>query len=133
MINLIKIESQSDSFSQTSVESSSDDQLLLIKDNSSNESDESSQSSRDCAENCLCHAKQVNEITSDQNFLIELIEKILDQNLQKEYFKRYLDIQKQNNERSLENTNQYSLKTVLDQFSKQPKPVGIQDLQNEIS
>ena len=32
----------------------------------------------------------------------------------------------------MENTNQYSLKTILDQFSK-PKQAGIQDLQNEIS
>ena len=48
-------------------------------------------------------------------------------------FKKYLKIQQQSNERSLENTNQDSLKIVLDQFSKQPKPIGIQDLQNEIS
>ena len=46
--------------------------------------------------------------------------------------KRYLEIQKQNNEKQVENTNQYNLKTVLDQFSK-PKAIGIQDLQNEIS
>ena len=132
MINLIKTESQLDSSSQTS-ESSSDDQLLLIEESSSNESNESPQSSCDCVENCLCHVKQVNVITSHQNFLIELIEKIPDQNLQKEYVKKYLEIHKQSNERSLENTNQYSLKTVLDQFSKPPKPIGIQDLQNEIS
>ena len=43
-----------------------------------------------------------------------------------------MEIQKQNNEKQIENTNQYSLKIVLDQFSKQ-KPIGIQDLQNEIS
>ena len=48
-------------------------------------------------------------------------------------FKKYLKIQQQSNERSLENTNQDSLKIVLDQFSRQPKPIGIQDLQNEIS
>ena len=83
MINLIKAKSQSDLSSQTSRESSSDDQLLLIEESSSNESNESSQSSCDCIENCLCHVKQVNVITSDQNFLIELIEKIPDQNLQK--------------------------------------------------
>ena len=46
MINLIKTESQFDSSSQTSVETSSDDQLLLIEDSSSNES--SLQSSCDC-------------------------------------------------------------------------------------
>ena len=46
--------------------------------------------------------------------------------------KKYLEIQKQNNEKQVENTNQYSLKTVLDQFSK-PKAIVIQDLQNEIS
>ena len=46
--------------------------------------------------------------------------------------KKILEIQKQNNEKSIENTNQYNLKTVLDQFYA-PKPVGIQDLQNEIS
>ena len=61
-----------------------------------------------------------------------MIDKLLDQNFQKEYFKKYLEIQKQNNERSPENTNQYSLKTVLDQFFA-PKPIRIQDLQNEIS
>ena len=43
-----------------------------------------------------------------------------------------MEIQKQNNEKQIENTNQYSLKIVLDQFSKQ-KPIGIQDVQNEIS
>ena len=42
-------------------------------------------------------------------------------------------IQKQNNEKQqLENRNQYSLKIVLEQFSK-PKPIGIQNLHNEIS
>ena len=51
----------------------------------------------------------------------------------KKYFKKYLEIQWQSNEISLENTNQYNLKTVLDQFSKKPKLVRIQDLQNEIS
>ena len=61
-----------------------------------------------------------------------MIDKLLDQNFQKEYFKKYLEIQKQNNERSPENTNQYSFKTVLDQFFA-PKPIRIQDLQNEIS
>ena len=30
---------------------------------------------------------------------MELIDKILDPNLQKEYFKKYLEIQKQNNEK----------------------------------
>ena len=43
-----------------------------------------------------------------------------------------MEIQKQNNEKSIENTNQYNLKTILDQFYT-PKLVGIQDLQNEIS
>ena len=73
MINLIKIESTSNSSSQTSVETSSDDQLLLIEVSSSNKSNESSsQSSCDYIENCLCHIKQVNVITSEQNFLMEL-------------------------------------------------------------
>ena len=45
---------------------------------------------------------------------MELIDKISYPNLQKEYFKKYLEIQKQNNERQIENTNQYNLKTVLD-------------------
>ena len=54
---------------------------------------------------------------------MELIDKIRYQNLQKEYFKKYLEIQKQNNEKQIENTNQYSLKTVLDQFYKL-KPIG---------
>ena len=61
-----------------------------------------------------------------------MIDKLLDQNFQKEYFKKYLEIQKQNNKRNPKNTNQYSLKTALDQFSA-PKPIRIQDLQNEIS
>ena len=52
MINLIKTKSQSESSSQTSVESSSDDQLLLIEESSSNEY---SQSSCDCLENCLSY------------------------------------------------------------------------------
>ena len=43
-----------------------------------------------------------------------------------------MEIQKQSNEKIIENTNQYNLKTVLAQFST-PKPIGIQDLQNEIS
>ena len=51
MINLIKTKSLSDSSSQTSVESSSDNQYLLIEDSSSNESNESSsRSSCDCVE-----------------------------------------------------------------------------------
>ena len=86
MINLIKTKSLSDSSSQTSVESSSDDQLLLIEDSSSKESNKSSsQSSCDC-ENCLYHIKQVNVITSEQNFLMELIDKLPNQNVQREYF-----------------------------------------------
>ena len=65
-------------------------QLLLIEEDSSNESNESfSQSSCDCVENCLCNIKQVNVITSEQNFLMELIEKFSYLNLQKEYFKKY--------------------------------------------
>ena len=101
MINLIKTESQSESSSQTSVESFDEDQLLLVEDDSSNESNEfSSQSSCDCVENCLCHIKQVNVITSEQNFLMELIDKIPNSNLQREYFKKYLEIQKQSNEKS---------------------------------
>ena len=63
---------------------------------------------------------------------MELIDKLPDQNLQREYFKKKMEIQKQNNEKSIENTNQYNLKTILDQFYT-PKLVGIQDLQNEIS
>lgn len=82
MINLIKTKSLSDSSSQTSVESSIDDQLLLIEDSSSSESNKSSsQSSCDYVENCLYHIKQVNVITSEQNFLMELIDKLPDQNL----------------------------------------------------
>ena len=61
-----------------------------------------------------------------------LINKIPDPNLQRQYFKKYLEIQKESNEKQMENTNLYNLKTVLDQFSK-PKQAGIQDLQNEIS
>lgn len=76
MINLIKIESETSS--QSSIDSSSDNQLLLIEEGSFSELDRSSsQSSCDCVENCLCHIKQVNTITSDQNFLIELIKKFL--------------------------------------------------------
>lgn len=116
MINLIKTESRLESSSQTFVETNDEDQLLLLEDNSSNES--SSQSSCDCIENCLYSIKQVNVITLNKNFLMELIDKIPHQNLQKEYFKKYLEIQKQNNEKQIENTNQYNLKTVLDQFSK---------------
>ena len=134
MINLIKTKSQSDSSSQTLVESSIDDQLLLIEDSSSKESNKSSsQSSCDC-ENCLYHIKQVNIITSEQNFLMEFIDKLPDQNLQREYLKKKkkMEIQKQSNEKIIENTNQYNFKIVLDQFFV-PKSAGIQDLQNEIS
>ena len=72
-------------------------------------------------------------ISSESNFLIEIIESILDPNLQKEYFKKFLEIQKQSNQKSLENNNNYNLKTVLDKFSSKLKSVGIQDLQHEIS
>ena len=71
-------------------------------------------------------------ISSESNFLIEIIENILDPNLQKKYFKKFLEIQKQSNQKSLEN-NDYNLKIVLDKFSSKPKLVGIQDLQHEIS
>ena len=53
-------------------------------------------------------------ISSESNFLIE---NILDKKLQREYFKKYLEIQKQNNNRNPENNNQYNLKTVLDMFT----------------
>ena len=72
-------------------------------------------------------------ISSENSFLIQVIENILDPNLQKEYFKKFLEIQKQSNQKSLENNNNYSLKTVLDKFSSKPKSVGIQDLQHETS
>ena len=72
-------------------------------------------------------------ISSENNFLIEIIENIPDPNLQKEYFKKFLEIQKQSSQKKLENNNDYSLKTVLDKFSNKPKLVGIQDLQHEIS
>ena len=89
MINLIKIEPQTDLSSQTSVKSSGEYQLLLIEKDSSNESNEfSSQTSYDCAENCLHNIKQVNVITSEQNFIMEFINKIPDPNLQKEYLKK---------------------------------------------
>ena len=44
-------------------------------------------------------------ISSESNFLIEIIENILDKELQREYFKKYLEIQKQNNNRNPENNN----------------------------
>ena len=47
---------------------------------------------------------------------MELIDKLPDQNLQREYFKKKMEIQKQNNEKSIDITNQYNLKTVSDQF-----------------
>ena len=129
MINLIKTES--DSSSQSS--GSSDNHFLLLEDNSlSDSNDSSSQSSCDCVGNCLCQTKQVNMISSESNFLIEIIENILDPNFQKKYFKKFLEIQKQSNQKSLEN-NDYNLKIVLDKFSSKPKLVGIQDLQHEIS
>ena len=111
MINLIKIES--DSSNQSSMETSSDNQFLLIEESSSNEStSSSSQSSCNCVENYLCQIKQINMISSESNFLIEIIENIHDKELQREYFKKYLEIQKQSNNRNLENNNQYNLKTV---------------------
>ena len=70
-------------------------------------------------------------ISSENSFLIEVIENILDPNLQKEYFKKFLEIQKQSNQKSLENNNNYNLKIVLDKFSSKPK--SVQDLQHEIS
>ena len=72
-------------------------------------------------------------ISSESNFLIEIIENIPDKELQREYFKKYLEIQKQSNNKNLENNNQYSLKTVLEKFTGKPRSIGIQDLQNEIS
>ena len=72
-------------------------------------------------------------ISSESNFLIQIIENILDKELQREYFKKYLETQKQNNSRNPENNNQYSLKTVLEKFTGKPRSIGIQDLQNEIS
>ena len=72
-------------------------------------------------------------ISSENNFLIKIIENILDPNLQKEYFKKILEIQKRSNQKSLENNNNYNLKTVLEKFSSKPKTVGVQDLQHEIS
>ena len=119
MINLIKTKSQLESSNQTSVETSDEDQLLLIEDDSSNKSNESSsRSSCDCVENCLCNIKQLNVIISEQNFLMKLIDKILDPHLQRDYFKKYLEVKKQSNEKQIENKNQYSLRIVLDQFSK---------------
>ena len=130
MINLIK--SDTDSSSQSS--ESSDNQFFLLEDSTSSDSNNSSsQSSCDCVGNCLCQIHQVNMISSENNFLIEIIENIPDQNLQKEYFKKFLEIQKQSNQKKLENNHDYSLKTVLDKFSNKPKTVGIQDLQHEIS
>ena len=72
-------------------------------------------------------------ISNESNLLIEIIENIPDKELQNEYFKRYLVMQKQNKNEKLENNNQLSLKTVLDWFTSKPKSVGIHDLQNEIS
>ena len=69
-------------------------------------------------------------ISSESNFLIE---NIPNKELQMEYFKKYLEIQKQSNNMNPENNNQYNLKTVLDKFASKPRSVGIQDLQNEIS
>ena len=70
-------------------------------------------------------------ISSENSFLIEVIENISDPNLQKEYFKKFLEIQKQSNQKSLENNNNYNLKIVLDKFSSKPK--SVQDLRHEIS
>ena len=83
-------------------------------------------------ENCFCNIKRINVITSKQNFLLELIDKIPYPNIQRKYFKKYLEFQKLDKEHKSKSTNQYNLKIVLEQFSK-PKPIGIQDLQNEIS
>ena len=127
MINLIKTDS--DSSSQSS--EFSNNQFFLLEDSTSSDSNSSSsQSSCDCVGNCLCQIHQVNMISSENNFLIEIIENIPDPNLQKEYFKKFLEIQKQRNQKKLENNNEYSLKTVLDKFSNKPKIVGIQELVN---
>ena len=61
-------------------------------------------------------------ISSESNFLIEIIENIPDK-----------ELQKQNNNKNPEKNNQYSLKTILDKFTSIPRSVGIQNLQNEIS
>ena len=56
MNNLIKTKSQLEKSSQTSIETSNKDQLLLIEDGSSSESNKSSsQSSCDCVENYLSY------------------------------------------------------------------------------
>ena len=108
--------------------------VVILEDSSSSDSNSSSsQSSCDCVGNCLCQIHQVNMISSENNFLIEIIENIPDPNLQKEYFKKFLEIQKRSNQKSLENNNNYRLKTVLEKFSSKPKTVRIQDLQHEIS
>ena len=63
MNNLIKTKSQLEKSSQTSIETSNKDQLLLIEDGSSSESNKSSsQSSCDCVENYFCNIKQLNVI-----------------------------------------------------------------------
>ena len=89
MINLIK----SYSYSSSQSSESSDNQFLLLEDSSSSDSNRSSsQSSCDCVGNCLCQIHQVNMIYSENNFLIEIIESIPNPNLQKEYFKKFLEI-----------------------------------------
>lgn len=62
--------------------------------------------------------------------MLETIDKIEDQKIQRKCIRKLLQLR--DKEAKKENTNQYNLKSVLDQFSK-PRPTTLQDLQKEIS
>ena len=95
----------------------------MIEESSSNEStSSSSQPSCDCVENCLYQIKQVNMISSESNFLIEIVENIPDKELQREYFKKYF---LQNN---LDKTHRFYEFILVDSES-----VEISHIQNETS
>lgn len=68
-----------------------------------------------------------NMLTSEENLLIEAINKITYPQTQQEYITKILNLRKNS-----ENNNQYNLKTALEQFSK-PKPSTLQDSQYEVS
>lgn len=53
-----------------------------------------SQSSCDCVDNYLCGVKTLNVLTSEQNLLIEMIDKIPNPQFQQEYIKKNMEFQK---------------------------------------
>ena len=79
-------------------------------------------------ENCLC---QINMLTADQEFLLEMIDQIEDKEAKAKYIRKVLEQQNSKPKPKINLSNAYQMKDLFQYYKKQ-EPATLQDLQEEV-